>query len=297
MTASHDDRPPVTVLGLGAMGTALARALLGAGHPVTAWNRTAAKAEPLVELGAARAATPGEAIAAGRLVFACLLDYASVHDVLDDHADALRGRVLVNLTNGTPVQARTFSEWAACHGADYLGGGIMAVPPQIGTPDAFVLYSGSRSAFETSRGALDTFGESHYLGGAPGLAALQDIALLSGMYGMFTGIIHALALVRSEGTPLTEFVPRLDRWLSSMSGWAHAAAHQIDAGDYASDVPSNLGMQAAGFVNLTRAAQEQGVSPELLEPLGALLRRRAADGHGHEDITGIIELLQKGTPA
>lgn len=45
------DRPPVTVLGTGAMGAALAETLLGAGHPTTVWNRTPGRADPLAAKG------------------------------------------------------------------------------------------------------------------------------------------------------------------------------------------------------------------------------------------------------
>ncbi|GHE89798.1 dehydrogenase [Amycolatopsis deserti] len=285
------DKPSVTVLGLGAMGTALAGALLSAGHPVTVWNRTAAKADALVERGAARATSPAEAVAASQVVVACLLDYDSVREVLDP--ESLRGRTLVNLTNGTPGQARRFAEWAACQGADYLDGGIMAVPPMIGTPAAFVLYSGSATAFDRARPALNTFGESVFLGEAVGRAALTDIALLTGMYGMIAGVLQAFALVTADGTPATDFAPLLTRWLNAMSGWADGAAKQLDSRDYATGVVSNLGMQAASFGNLHHTADEQGVSSELLAPLGRLMRQRAADGHGHEDLTGIIEILRK----
>lgn len=285
------DKPSITVLGLGAMGTALAGALLSAGHPVTVWNRTAAKADALVARGAARAASPAEAVAASPVVVACLLDYDSVRDVLG--AGHLQGRTLVNLTNGTPGQAREFAEWAACQGADYLDGGIMAVPPMIGTPAAFVLYSGSRTAFDRARPALDVFGESVYLGEDVGRAALTDIALLTGMYGMIAGVLQSLALATSDGAPATDFAPLLTRWLQAMGGWAEAAAKQFDSRDYATGVVSNLGMQAASFDNLHRTADEQGVSSELLAPLGRLMRQRAADGHGHEDLTGIIDDLRK----
>src|SRR5829696_271738 len=170
-------KPSVTVIGLGAMGSALAAAVLAAGYPTTVWNRSPQRAEPLVARGAAAAATPGEAIEASRLVIVCLLDMASVTDVLDPAKDVLAGRVLVNLTNGTPAQAR---DLAGRYDSDYLDGGIMAVPPTIGTPDAFVFYSGSRSAFDTNRTVLYLFGESRYVGDDAGLAALRDIALLSG---------------------------------------------------------------------------------------------------------------------
>ncbi len=78
-----NDRVQVSVLGLGAMGHALAAALVAAGHTTTVWNRSAGRADGLVEQGAAVAATAGAAVRAGELVVVCLLDHASVHEVLD----------------------------------------------------------------------------------------------------------------------------------------------------------------------------------------------------------------------
>ncbi|MER7011334.1 NAD(P)-binding domain-containing protein [Saccharopolyspora sp. NPDC000359] len=282
----------VSVLGLGDMGTALADALLAAGHRVTVWNRTAAKAEPLVVKGATRADTAADAVLASQLVVVCLLDYDSVSQVLAPRTDVLAGRTLVNLTNGTPGQAREMATWAADHGADYLDGGIMAVPPTIATPAAFVLYSGPSGAFDTARPVLDAFGGSHYLGEDPGLAPLHDIALLCGMYGMFGGALHAFALVRSAGRSAAEFAPMVRRYVETMGVHAEAMAARIDAGDYANDVTSNLAMQAAAYGNFLVAAEEAGVSTELITPVHSLLQRRVADGHGHEDTASLVELLR-----
>src|SRR5260221_11320699 len=57
-------RSPVTVIGTGTMGSALGRALLAAGHPVTAWNRTPGRAAPLASAGASIAADPAVAVQA-----------------------------------------------------------------------------------------------------------------------------------------------------------------------------------------------------------------------------------------
>ncbi|WP_406635251.1 NAD(P)-binding domain-containing protein [Amycolatopsis sp. WGS_07] len=280
-----------TVLGLGAMGSALAGALLAAGRPVTVWNRSADKAEPLVAKGAATAESAAEAVAASELVIVCLLDDASVREVLS--TVSLAGRAVVNLTNGTPRQARELAGWVAEQGGRFLDGGIMAIPPMIGQPGAFVFYSGPKDLFETHRAAFDTFGGSNYVGEDPGLAALHDLALLSGMYGQFIGILQAYALIRSEGLSAVEFAPLLNGWLSAMGGFAEEAAGQIDSGDYSQNVVSNLGMQAAAFENLPLAAADQGVSAELLAPLHQLLLRGAAEGHGAENLASVIELLKK----
>ncbi|GAA4528918.1 NAD(P)-binding domain-containing protein [Amycolatopsis samaneae] len=283
----------MTVLGLGDMGSALAGALLAAGHPVTVWNRTATKAAPLVAKGAVAAETPAAAIAANELVIMCLLEDRSVRAVLGAAEEALPGKVVVNLTNGTPRQARELEEWVSARGASFLDGGIMAIPPMIGGPGSFVFYSGSREVFDAHRAAFDVFGESLHVGEDPGFAALHDLALLSGMYGMNVGVLQAFALVRSAGISAVEFAPLLNRWLTSMSGFIERSAEQIDSGEYGKDVVSNLGMQTAAFGNFPRAGADQGVSFELLAPLQALMERGVAEGHGAEELISLIELLKK----
>ncbi|GAA3043877.1 NAD(P)-binding domain-containing protein [Pseudonocardia yunnanensis] len=281
----------VTVLGLGAMGSALARAFIAAGHPTTVWNRAPEKAAALVAAGAVRADTAAAAVAASPLVVVCLGDHRSVHEVLDPVGDALAGRVLVNLTTGTPEQARELDAWARERGAEHLDGGIMAVPPMIGTPSAFVLYSGPLRTFDAHRAALDVLGGSRFVGEDPGLASLHDLALLSGMYGMFGGALQAFALVCSAGGSAKEFAPTLREWLGSMSEFVTGSAEQIDTGDYATGVVATLAMQASGYVHLVDVAKAQGVSAELLAPLAALMERRVADGHGQDDIASVIEAL------
>ncbi|HZG06326.1 MAG TPA: NAD(P)-binding domain-containing protein [Streptomyces sp.] len=291
-TSAGGDRPPVTVIGLGSMGSALAGAFLAAGHPVTVWNRTPEKAGALVERGAVRAATVAGAVAASPLVVVCVLDYAAVHRLLGPVGGSLAGRTVVNLTNGTPRQARETAALVTGHGAEYLDGGIMAVPPLIGTPHALVLYSGSPGAFEEHRRTLRVLGTAEHLGADPGLAPLHDLALLTGMYGMFAGVLHATALVRSAGVGARDLAPMLASWLKTMvDAELPRLAERVDSGVYGGDVGSPLAMQAAAFDNFLRAGEEQGVRPDLIVPLKALMDRRVADGHGDEDLAGIVELL------
>ncbi|MFE7192810.1 NAD(P)-binding domain-containing protein [Kitasatospora sp. NPDC057541] len=294
-TSSTTSPAPLTLLGLGAMGTALAGAWLAAGHPLTVWNRTAARAEPLAARGAVVVATAAEAVAANRLVVVCLLDDDSVEEALAD-AD-LTGRDVVNLITSTPGTARARAAWATGRGARYLDGGIMAVPPMIGVPQAgpYVFYSGSQELFEEHRAALAAPADARYVGADAGLAALHDVALLSAMYGMLGGVAHAFALVRGESVDPRSLAPLLSSWLTAMTGSVAATAEQLAAGDYTGGVVSNLAMQVAGVPTFLRTAEEQGVSPELLTPYFGLMRRRlAADParHGVEDLTGVIDLLR-----
>ncbi|MFI2423166.1 NAD(P)-dependent oxidoreductase [Streptomyces sp. NPDC018955] len=294
-STAQASRTPLTLLGTGAMGTALARAWLAAGHPVTVWNRTPARAGALAAEGASVAASAAEAVAANRLVIVCLLDDASVGEALED-AD-LTGRDLVNLTTGTPEDGRTRAAWAEARGARFLDGGIMAVPPMIGAPEsgAYVFYSGSGALFEEHRDTLAVPADARYVGADPGFAALYDVALLSGMSGLFAGITHAFALIRREDIAPGDFAPLLASWLTAMTQSVHQTAERLESGDYTKGIVSNLAMQSAANATLLRTAEEQGVSAELLTPYMDLMARHVADGHGDQDQAGLVDPLVRAS--
>jgi 3-hydroxyisobutyrate dehydrogenase-like beta-hydroxyacid dehydrogenase len=290
LVGMRNHQGPATVLGLGEMGGALAAALMEAGHPTTVWNRSPARARPLAARGATVAGTVDAAVTAGPLIVACLLDHASVHEVLDPIAPRLRGRALVNLTTTTPNEARELAGWAARHGIDYLDGGIMAVPAMIGCPGSAILYSGSAPVFEQHRALLDRWGDSSYFGPDAGLASLYDMAILTGMYVMFAGFMHGAAMVGPEGVSAGAFAARATPFLAAMTSALPVLAATIDAADYAGE-----GQQSLEFSDLTKlvtATVEQGVSAELLTPVHEMIQRQIAAGHGEEGFARIFEELR-----
>ncbi|MFD3697561.1 NAD(P)-dependent oxidoreductase [Streptomyces sp. NPDC058646] len=294
-TASSAAPAPLALLGLGDMGTALARTWLAAGHPLTVWNRTGAKAGPLVAEGAVAAATPAGAVAAARLVVLCLLDDASVGAALD--GVDLTGKDLVNLTTGTPAEGRARAAWAEARGARFVDGGIMATPTMIGVPEAggYVFYSGSRGLFDTHRATLEVPAGARFVGADAGYAALHDVALLSAMYGLFAGISHAYALIEGEDIAPKDLSPLLSEWLGAMGFFVGNAAERLTTRDFTTGVVSGLAMQVAAAGTLLRTAEEQGVSTELLSPYLELMKRRLTGdpaAHGGEDTAGAITLLR-----
>ncbi|MFT7839559.1 NAD(P)-binding domain-containing protein [Saccharothrix sp. BKS2] len=286
-------KTPLTLLGLGAMGAALAESWLADDHPLTAWNRTPARTEALAGR-AAVAGTAAEAVAANRLVVLCLLDDASITEALD--GVDLTGKDVVNLTTGTPAEARARAGWARERGARYLDGGIMAVPPMIGVPDSggYVFYSGSPDLFEEHGATLAVPAGARYVGEDAGFAALHDLGLLSAMYGMFAGVTHAFALIRGEDVSPAAFGVLLAEWLTAMGPHAVETGKRLESGDHTTGVVSNLAMQAAGIPAFLGTAEAQGVSPELLAPFFSLVRRHVAAGHGDEDGAGLVDRLRAG---
>ncbi|MCF3122081.1 NAD(P)-dependent oxidoreductase [Streptomyces arenae] len=288
------DATPVTVIGLGLMGAALASALLERGHPTTVWNRSPQKADPLAARGARVAATPEEAVAASGLVLACVLDYDALRAVLEPVAEAggLTGKSLVNLTSGAPEQAEEMARWAASHGAEYLDGGIMTTPPGVGSPEMMFLYSGSEAVFEAHRSTLAALGDPLHLGTEPGLASLYDSALLGLMWATFTGWLHGTALVTSQGTSAEDYTRVALRWLNgAVNVFLSTYAPQIDAGKYPGD-DATVDVQIAAIEHLIHAAEARGIDNSLPELLKSTMERTAAAGHGQDSYGSVIEVLR-----
>lgn len=281
----------ITLIGLGAMGSALANALLQKGVRVTLWNRSADKSQALREKGASVAVDAAAAIKASPVTLISVLNYAAVQNILENAADSLPGRTLINLTNGTPAQARNLGTWVKKHKADYLDGGVMVTPEMIGGPDALIFYSGSRPAFDAHFALLQNLGGPLYLGDNIALAAIHDLALLSSMFGMFSGYIHAAALLRSENISVTEITPRIMSLLKAMIELLPQTAREIDSGDFPHPSSNNT-MMAAALKNILDASAEQGLSYDLMHPISQLFEAAVTAGFGDKDISALPALLE-----
>ncbi|MEV6814000.1 NAD(P)-binding domain-containing protein [Micromonospora sp. NPDC051296] len=288
----HNESDNVAVLGLGRMGTALATALLAAGYRTTVWNRSEGKDGSLLELGAVRAATAEDAVLASPIAIVALSNYEAVRHTLGTSPEAYAGRTLVNLTTGSPDEARTMAAWAAEHGIRYLDGAMMAVPQTVATPDAFFLYSGSDAAFNLHRGVLDTLATSHYLGTDPAVAELWDLGLLGTGYAALAGFLHSLALLDTADVSPSQFVPLASQWLQGMIAFMTELAHEIESGDYTQGV-SSIDLNRAAVGNLVLASRLQGLDSDVHTPLRGLLDRRAADGHGADSFSSLFEVMRR----
>ena len=292
--AAMDDKTgtPVTVIGLGLMGQALAEAFLRAGHPTTVWNRTASKADRLVAAGAELAPTVGHALTASQLTLICVTDYEAVRDLLGASDVELDGATLVNLTSGSSGQARQAALWAEQRGARYLDGAIMAVPPVIGTTDAVILHSGPASEFEEHKPTLEVLGTVTYLGADHGLASLYDVAGLAVMWSVLNAWLQGTAMLRTAGVDAATFAPFAQQIATGVAGWLPGYAEQVDRGSFPAEV-SALETDARAMTHLIEESEVLGVNAELPRLIKAMADRAIAAGHGAEQYPVLIEEFSK----
>lgn len=282
----------VAVVGLGPMGQAMARAYLDHGYPVTVYNRTARRAESLVELGAVRADDPGAALDAADVVIISLTHYRAMYELLGPVADRLSGTVLVNLSSDTPAEAERAAAWAADHGAAFITGGIMVPAEQVGKPGAYTFYSGPEDVFERWRGTLEVLGAADYRGPGAGLALLWYQALLDVMMTTMTAVQHGAALVGSGGATAVSFHPYVLDLLAQMPYFMTGMAEEIDRREYP-DPGASLEMMAVGMDHITEASRDAGIDTGLPAAVQSLYRRAVAAGHGRDGSTSIHEVIIK----
>ncbi|GAB2960792.1 NAD(P)-dependent oxidoreductase [Saccharothrix stipae] len=276
---------PVTVLGLGLMGGTVAGAFLRAGHPTTVWNRTTAKADDLVARGATLAGSPSAAIAASPLVVVCVKDYDAVAEVLDGPLD---GRVVVNLTSGSPTRARALAAEVARRGGGYLDGGVMAVPDAVGTSDAVLAYSGPRPLYDAHRSTLDSLGTGMHLGDDPGLSATHEMATLVLMWAMLDGFLNGAAILGTAGVSATAYLPIARTAVDMVAGWLPGYARQVDSGTYPAD-DGTIDIHLVAMAHVVEESESLGVNAELPRLVKALAERAAAAGHGAGGYVALVE--------
>jgi 3-hydroxyisobutyrate dehydrogenase-like beta-hydroxyacid dehydrogenase len=169
----------VTVIGLGAMGSALARAFLGAGHAVTVWNRTADRMEPLRSRGALAARSAAEAVGASPVTVICIDNYSATRRLLTEAGllAPLSGRTLVQLSTGTPAEARDLARWLGTCGVQVLDGAIMPYPEGIGSAEAQILFAGPAALYASTKPVLDCLGgDLRHVGHGPDDASVDQLS-------------------------------------------------------------------------------------------------------------------------
>ncbi|WP_431969231.1 NAD(P)-dependent oxidoreductase [Nocardia sp. bgisy134] len=288
-------RGPVTVVGLGSMGGAVAAAFVAAGHPTTVWNRTPGKAAALVALGARQATTIGDAVAASPLIVSVLTGFEATLDALAPAGEALAGRTLITLNSGTPAGARRVAAWAEARGARFLGGAIKNVPAAVGAADTLLYYGGDRAVYDEYLPTLGVLGgETVHLGEEPDLGALYESAVGATLLPALLGFFEGAAVLAARGIEAHAMVPYSAKWLRMIESLLPLLAEEIDTGDY-TKLGSSVGLFHDAVGDDLAVGAESGVDMSWHAPMAELLRRAVARGYREHSVTALIEVLK--TPA
>ncbi|WP_205849788.1 NAD(P)-dependent oxidoreductase [Nakamurella flava] len=195
------DRPRVAVLGLGTMGAAMARRLIGADLPVTVWNRSIGRAEPFRDTPARVADDPEDAVADADVVLTMLFDGAAVRAVMDLALPRMaRGSVWMQSSTVGVAATDQFADAADAAGVTYVDAPVLGTkgPAEQGTLTALV--AGPPATVERLAPVLDAMAaKTVRVGGAAPLASGLKLAMNAWIATLTAGIAQSLTLARTLG--------------------------------------------------------------------------------------------------
>ena len=287
------DRRPVGVIGLGKMGSALARALLGHGYPVTVWNRTPSKCAPLKEAGAHVAPSAEEAMNAARIVVLCLTGPSASDGILRAAgvAASLRSKILVQLSTLPAEQSRDLDRWAHENGVEYLYGSIFGYPSDVVRGTCTTVYSGSKRAFDAHQGVLAAMGGNPKFAGesTDAVLALKQ-AMLSYSFGSWLAFFHGAALCHKAGFPIETYAETVvDTFpMRTTAVWNFGA--RIAARNYA-DSEAQLELYAEAYAPVVELSKTLEIDATVPEMVAGFFARAIADGHAGDGLPSLFELM------
>lgn len=285
--------PDISVIGLGLMGTALARAIKRAGHDLVVWNRSPGKMEPFRKDGVSCAESFASAVEASPVILICIDNYTVTRALLEGVSarQMLSGKTVVQLSSSTPKEAADAADWAQMRGAFYLDGAILAGPSDIGTAAATILLSGDRTAYDRSRDLLECLGQDtvRYLGENVRAASALDLAWLMSRYGTFLAAIHSANICQSEGVGVEEFIALVP---DNPSLQHHAQTIRDEGYD---DFTASLRVWGEALHHIQQQGTDAGINTEIPDFIGGLFDRAVAAGLSETNVMSLKKILTSPT--
>ena len=276
----------VAVVGLGAMGSRVARRLLEAGHELVVWNRTAERAAPLVEAGAVAAATPAEAAARAEAVLTMVADPAALRDVTEGGegvaAGVREGATVIEMSTVGPDAVRRLAavleERAGLLDAPVLGSRSEA---EAGTLTIFV--GGPDDLVARWTPLLSVLGSPLHVGPVGSGAAAKLVANTTlvgtiGVLGESLALAEGLGLSREKAFEVLAATP--------LGAQAERRRESIDSGEYPPRFALYLARKDAELV--VSAAREANVDLRLTEAARSWLAEAEEAGLGDRDYSAVL---------
>ncbi|ODU01195.1 MAG: hypothetical protein ABS79_02100 [Planctomycetes bacterium SCN 63-9] len=282
-----NDEKLIGVIGLGLMGTAITERLLEHGYRVRVWNRSAAKADPLVAKGAVWSENP---IADCDRVIVSLYSSDIVADVIGRMESALKsGQIVVDTTTGEPAETLELGTRLAALGVQYLDAPISGSSEQTRQGEATVMVGGEPASFKACEDLWPVLGKKVFHVGCCGSAAKMKLAS-----NLVLGLNRA---VLAEGLAFAEAIgidpaAALEVFKGSMaySRAMDAKGQKMLDGDFR--VQARLAQHLKDVRLMLDAAGAVGMTLPFAETHARVMREAVACGWGDLDNCAVIKVLR-----
>jgi 3-hydroxyisobutyrate dehydrogenase-like beta-hydroxyacid dehydrogenase len=282
----------VGFIGLGLMGGPMAANVVRAGFPLTVYNRTADKAEPLKKLGAAVAASPKEVAQNSETIITMLSDATAVETVLkgDDGvlAGAAAGLVLIDMSTVAPDQSQAIGAMLAEHDIKMLDApvGGSTGPATEGTLS--IVVGGDEAVFEAQKELLGVMGKDVFYLGPQGSGATMKMAFNLIVAAQMMSLAEAMLLAIKGGVS-ARVAGEILAGRNFSSGLIRRKVQNIVNADYTPAFPLKHMQKDLGL--MVRTGDRLGVTLPATSATHQIFTAAKTRGHEDEDFAAVFSLL------
>ena len=281
----------LAVLGLGSMGSALARCLLGAGYDVNVWNRTPAKADTLAEMGAKVCASPDEAVATSELTIICIKSHEETVELVQGLSLSLEGKTICDMSTGDTSDADALVSILCARGAGYMLGMINAYPSGVGKKDTTILTVGSAGAWQRYGDIIRVLGgESANVGERPSALAALFAGLFTVRQGFMFGMVYGALVCQKADIPMQVFSDQLPATLKLVDDYHDLFARTVPAEDY-DNAEASMKVYALAQEDALKTFESLDAPAEFMRLMYTRTKAAWDEGFGDRQLTALVQHL------
>lgn len=284
----------ITFLGMGIMGAPMARHLLKAGHDVTVYNRTYAKAQAWVQAnGGACVLTPEEAAQNAEFVFSCVGNDADVEAITIGTHGAFntmpKGSIFVDHTTTSAEIARTLSAAAITKGLHFLDAPVSGGQAGAENGQLSIMVGGDAQAYARAEPILNTYAKATRNMGPSGAGQLTKMVNQICIAGLLQGLSEGLHFAQKSGLNPMEVVAAISQGAAGSwqmnNRWPTMADDKFDFGFAVDHMRKDLGICLA-------EAQNNGAQLPITEIINQYYAEIQAMGGGRWDTSSLVKRLK-----
>lgn len=282
-------------IGLGVMGFPMAGHLQRAGHDVTVYNRSAAKAGAWVQaFGGRAAATPREAVLGADVVLVCVGNDDDVRSVVLGKDGAFSGMkpgaTLLDHTTASAELARELYDAARAQGLDFMDAPVSGGQAGAVNGVLTIMCGGDEAAFANAQPILAAYGRAVTHMGEAGTGQLTKMVNQICIAGLLQSLSEALAFGQKAGLDMPRVLNVISKGAAQswqMENRGHTMLDGVFDFGFALDwMRKDLGM-------VSKEAQRLDAKIPVTELVDGFYAQLQAAGHGRWDTSSLIALLNK----
>jgi 3-hydroxyisobutyrate dehydrogenase len=281
-------------VGLGLMGSRIARRLLDAGHQVSGYNRTRSKAETLIQAGMVWKQSPKEVAQAADIVFSIVTDTAALLSIAEGDDGVLaalsRGKIYVDMSTVSPKAIRLLSERAVAAGARMLESPVSGSLPAAESGTLILYVGGDAETLEQVRPILEQISQKIIHVGGNGQAIAMKIAINLNLPIQLVSLFEAVLLAERSGVSRAAALDALLNSVAASPAMKYRAPFMLKMPD---EVWFSVEMMKKDIQLALELGEETGVALNTARLVDELLDQAIALGWGRQDFAALYRVVEQ----